>query len=310
MNERNLTRLNSASVVFVLVLVIAAGAVAPIAAAAGGSSGSSGSDNPAAQRIASPIQQVNETATNATNETTTENETTANAPNETVAGNDTVAPVYTPDWKTSGQLNNSTMENMTKEQLIARIQSLQRVFNQTQEQYLSRIRNLQLLLNRSGEANVTAGNVTVTGNLPNATNEMNTTNETDVVRKNATEVTNVTTIKLGARISGWQGMSPEPINGTVNPTLNLTAGENYTVTWVNLDGAPHNFVLLNSRGGVVLRTQIMSDEGATQSVTFTVTEAMDTYLCEVHPSSMVGNVTALPENSTSAASMSGNTANG
>lgn len=97
---------------------------------------------------------------------------------------------------------------------------------------------------------------------------------------------------IGGKVTGWQGLEKGPIDeGIVNPTLNLTAGKRYELTWKNLDGAPHNFVVKSADGKTLVSTSIMSKKGATQTVQFTATEEMDEYLCQVHPSTMHGQVT-------------------
>ncbi|MFB6129243.1 MAG: plastocyanin/azurin family copper-binding protein [Salinigranum sp.] len=303
MIDSNVTMRTAAGTIVALTLLVAGGAVAPVAAAgAAANAGSAGSAAAAGHGGSPPVAQM-------TNNTTTGNATTGNATNAT-AGNATNATgenatlgknmsssPYTPVSSIRGQLNNSTMRNMSKSQLIARIQSLQRVMNQTQKQYLARLRHLELLLNRSQAGNASTGNVRVTGNFPeNSTSNQSAGNAT-AGNATAGNATNVTEIKLGGQISGWQGMSPQSINGTTNPTLNLQPGQTYRITWVNLDGAPHNIAILNSNGDVLLKTQIMSQKGEMQSVTFTANESMTTYICQVHPSSMVGNVSVQSGNS-------------
>ncbi|WP_435177027.1 CHRD domain-containing protein [Halorussus sp. AFM4] len=96
--------------------------------------------------------------------------------------------------------------------------------------------------------------------------------------------------RLGGKTAGWQGLEPPSIAQAVNPVLNLEAGKKYAVTWKNIDGAPHNFAILGQNGNVLLRTEIMSQTGATQTVRFTASEQMDVYLCQVHPTSMRGQI--------------------
>lgn len=98
------------------------------------------------------------------------------------------------------------------------------------------------------------------------------------------------TFELGGEVGGWQGRSPSSIGGQTNPTLELEAGTEYEITWENVDGAPHNVVIEDAEGNDLVRTEIVSGQGATQSVTFTASEEMTTYLCEVHPQSMRGDV--------------------
>ena len=100
-------------------------------------------------------------------------------------------------------------------------------------------------------------------------------------------------VRLGGETSGWT--VPEDFDSPVvsegpNPTLNLEAGTEYEVTWTNLDGAQHNFAILDADENVLRRTDIMGEEGATQTTTFTASEEMATYLCQVHPVSMRGDI--------------------
>ncbi|WP_276299220.1 cupredoxin domain-containing protein [Halorussus lipolyticus] len=99
-----------------------------------------------------------------------------------------------------------------------------------------------------------------------------------------------TEYRFGGRISGWQGREPASIADTVNPTLNLQAGTEYAITWVNVDGAPHNVAILAENGDVVEQTEIISGQGGTQTLQFTATEEMTSYICQVHPTSMVGDI--------------------
>jgi|AntDeeMinimDraft_5_1070356.scaffolds.fasta_scaffold02985_4 glucose/arabinose dehydrogenase len=98
------------------------------------------------------------------------------------------------------------------------------------------------------------------------------------------------TYELGGEVAGWQGRSPAAIEGETNPTLELAAGTEYEVVWENLDGAPHDFVIQDADGERIVGTEIVDEQGATLSLTFTATEEMAQYVCTVHPSSMVGDV--------------------
>lgn len=97
-------------------------------------------------------------------------------------------------------------------------------------------------------------------------------------------------IVLGGRTSGWRGRAPVSIEGTTNPELPFVPGQDYRVRWTNVDGQPHNFVVLNGEGNALVATDIISSQGAVQEVTFTASEDMAEYYCEVHPNSMRGNV--------------------
>ncbi|THE65650.1 plastocyanin [Salinadaptatus halalkaliphilus] len=91
-------------------------------------------------------------------------------------------------------------------------------------------------------------------------------------------------------IPAWFGMEPEAIDGAENPTLELTAGETYRFTWENGDGQPHNVVILDAADNIIERTEIVREAGETQTLEFEATEEMDSYVCEVHPGTMVGRI--------------------
>jgi len=99
-----------------------------------------------------------------------------------------------------------------------------------------------------------------------------------------------TEFRFGGSRAFWRGQSPDAIEGVDNPTLELEAGKRYRVVWENLDGEAHNWVIEDADGNNIVRTEIISEEGATQTVEFEATAAMASYYCEVHPSSMRGDV--------------------
>jgi len=95
-------------------------------------------------------------------------------------------------------------------------------------------------------------------------------------------------IELHGRVAGWEGVSPAGIEGEINPTLEVEAGETYTITWVNVDGETHNLVVVDDDGFQILRTELEPEQGASQTVQFEATENMGEYYCEIHPRSMRG----------------------
>ncbi len=97
-------------------------------------------------------------------------------------------------------------------------------------------------------------------------------------------------IRLVGDASAWQGESPERIAGTENPTLPLEEGAEYTLVWENGDGLQHNFAIEDESGEDLLETDLLGEQGATQSVTFTASAEMAEYYCQVHPSSMRGTI--------------------
>lgn len=106
----------------------------------------------------------------------------------------------------------------------------------------------------------------------------------DIGRAQATE------IELEGDTGGWVGRSPEDIEGETNPTLSFEAGQTYSVTWTNGDGAPHSFIVENADGDRLAGTQIVEEEGESRTVELEATPAMASYYCEVHPDSMRGEV--------------------
>ncbi|MFB6129840.1 MAG: plastocyanin/azurin family copper-binding protein, partial [Salinigranum sp.] len=98
------------------------------------------------------------------------------------------------------------------------------------------------------------------------------------------------TYRLGGKIPGWQGLAPGSIKGTENPTLTFVPGKTYKVSWKNLDGAPHNFTVLDSQGNHLVHTKTVSKKGAVTTVTFTASKKMARYLCTIHPTTMHGQI--------------------
>ncbi|MFC7230367.1 PQQ-dependent sugar dehydrogenase [Saliphagus sp. GCM10025308] len=99
-----------------------------------------------------------------------------------------------------------------------------------------------------------------------------------------------TTIELGGNTSGWEGRSPTDIEGETNPTLTLEAGQTYSITWENVDGLPHDIIILDADGNDIVGTEIMSEQGETQTLEFEATEEMAEYYCSVHPGTMRGDI--------------------
>ncbi|GAA0197724.1 cupredoxin domain-containing protein [Haladaptatus pallidirubidus] len=98
------------------------------------------------------------------------------------------------------------------------------------------------------------------------------------------------TFRLGGEVAAWRGRAPQSIAEQDNPTLQVEAGQQYRVVWENVDGQPHNFVILDANDNTLSKTEIIQEQGATQTVTFTATPEMAQYICEVHPTTMVGEI--------------------
>ena len=97
-------------------------------------------------------------------------------------------------------------------------------------------------------------------------------------------------IRLGGETTGWVGRAPSGIQGESNPTIQLEPGQQYRITWENLDGAQHNVALLDADGIVLQRTPFMSNKGETQTIEFTARAEMAEYVCQAHLNSMRGDI--------------------
>ncbi|WP_254861972.1 PQQ-dependent sugar dehydrogenase [Halovivax gelatinilyticus] len=98
------------------------------------------------------------------------------------------------------------------------------------------------------------------------------------------------TIELDGQSDGWIGRAPEAIEDERNPTLELESGETYEVVWENVDGVAHNFVIIDEAGEHLLETDLVSEEGETQSVEFEADAEMTEYYCAPHPQTMRGEI--------------------
>ena len=88
----------------------------------------------------------------------------------------------------------------------------------------------------------------------------------------------------------WTGADPEMIDGIQNPTLILFEGQEYELTYENADGGPHNIEIRDDGGSIVdeLETDVVTQ--GEETLEFTATEEMNTYVCAPHQSSMVGDL--------------------
>lgn len=96
------------------------------------------------------------------------------------------------------------------------------------------------------------------------------------------------TFEFGGATRGWQARAPESISGATNPTLTLQPGTTYRFKWENVDGQPHNVVIVDGEGNQLERTELITE--GTQTLTFTATAEMSEYYCEAHPTSMRGSI--------------------
>ena len=111
-------------------------------------------------------------------------------------------------------------------------------------------------------------------------------------------------IFLGGQVEYWFGLYPAgqqggggggnalDVQGNQNPTLNLQTGQQYTVVWINMDGQPHDFAVLDGNGNPIesARTEVVQQQGGVRAVTFTAQQNMAEYYCSVHPQSMRGGI--------------------
>ncbi|ELZ10722.1 blue (type 1) copper domain-containing protein [Halovivax asiaticus JCM 14624] len=99
-------------------------------------------------------------------------------------------------------------------------------------------------------------------------------------------------IELDGITAGWEGLAPSAIEGSTNPTLSLVEGETYEIGWTQGDGANHNIAIYDDSDAVVddLQTEIVAEPGDDQWLEFDASSEMTTYICEVHPTTMVGDI--------------------
>lgn len=71
--------------------------------------------------------------------------------------------------------------------------------------------------------------------------------------------------------SHWEGLEPSSIEGEENPTLQLEDGGEYTMEWINADGATHDLVIEDGSGDTVddLATHPVGDVDEGASLEFT-----------------------------------------
>lgn len=118
------------------------------------------------------------------------------------------------------------------------------------------------------------------------------------------------TFEFGGQVSGWQGRSPDAIADETNPTLYLTAGTTYVVSWTNLDGEPHTFAIADGEGNVLEETEVVEETGAVQTLEFTATPKMATYFSQVNPETMRGDVVVRQPTTTGTANRTTNETTG
>lgn len=97
-------------------------------------------------------------------------------------------------------------------------------------------------------------------------------------------------IELGAISSGWQGKRPASIEDKTNPTVELTTGTTYALTWKNTDGKKHELIITDDSGTELKSTESTKTKGATQTIAFVAEPAMVSYHDTYYPESMRGEI--------------------
>ncbi|WP_276255142.1 plastocyanin/azurin family copper-binding protein [Halomontanus rarus] len=146
-----------------------------------------------------------------------------------------------------------------------------------------------------GLGNETEDNETADNETANETADNETAGNESAGNESASvseEWQDVEEIELGGETAAWQGVAPAPIEGEENPTLELTEGTEYDITWENIDGQPHNIEIWDDNEEIVedYQTEIIEEEGETQTLTFEATSEMAEYVCQVHVSTMIGDI--------------------
>ncbi|WP_241431492.1 cupredoxin domain-containing protein [Natrialba hulunbeirensis] len=102
-----------------------------------------------------------------------------------------------------------------------------------------------------------------------------------------------TEIMFDGLTEGWVGVEPEEIEDEENPTLILTEGDAYEITFENMDGAEHNLEIVDEDDEVVgeYETDTNSEEGETETLEIDeVTDEMAEYVCRPHQETMRGEI--------------------
>ncbi|MDG5757858.1 hypothetical protein QA600_00685 [Natronococcus sp. A-GB1] len=103
---------------------------------------------------------------------------------------------------------------------------------------------------------------------------------------------NVDEIRLDAYVGGWVGVEPAHIDRVENPTLVLSEGRSYEITVENRDNVKHNLAIWDRADERIgeYATDIVADTGATETLAFTATDEMATYICEHQPGIQLGDL--------------------
>lgn len=106
----------------------------------------------------------------------------------------------------------------------------------------------------------------------------------------SSEWADVSEVVFDGYTEAWEGVDPEPIAGEQNPVITLIAGQEYDFTWENMDGMPHNIAIWDANDEPIESTDTIEAEGETQTLTIEASEEMASYVCELHPTTMIGDI--------------------
>ncbi|MFU8868689.1 hypothetical protein [Natronococcus sp.] len=99
-------------------------------------------------------------------------------------------------------------------------------------------------------------------------------------------------IRLDAYVGGWVGVEPAHVDRVENPTLVLFEGRSYEITIANRDNVKHNLAIWDAEDERVeeYATDVVAATGTTETLSFTATDAMTTYICEHQPRIQLGDL--------------------
>lgn len=107
----------------------------------------------------------------------------------------------------------------------------------------------------------------------------------------------VAEIHLEGYVGGWVGVEPAHIDRVENPTLVLFEGRTYEISWENRDNMKHNLAIWNADDERVEEhaTDVVDDQGGTETLAFTPTAEMSIYICEHQPGIQRGDLEIVDE---------------
>jgi hypothetical protein len=99
-------------------------------------------------------------------------------------------------------------------------------------------------------------------------------------------------IRLDAYVGGWVGVDPPHVDRVENPTLVLFEGRSYEITVENRDNVKHNLAIWDAADERIeeYATSVVADVGSVETLAFTATDEMATYICEHQPRIQLGDL--------------------